>query len=43
MKKFREESSTDKATKVIMDYVLRGWPTCRDQVDELAREYWKYK
>jgi len=26
-----------------MEYVLKGWPLEKDQVDELAKEYWSYK
>ena len=26
-----------------MEYVLQGWPVDKDQVEELAKEYWNYK
>ena len=26
-----------------MEYVLKGWPSGKEQVDELAREYWSLK
>jgi len=26
-----------------MEHVLKGWPSEKEQVDELAREYWRFK
>ena len=26
-----------------MEYVLKGWPTAKDETDELAREYWSFR
>ena len=26
-----------------MEYVLKGWPSEKEQVDELARKYWSFK
>ena len=26
-----------------MEYVLKGWPSEKEQVDELAREYWSFQ
>ncbi|XP_048576990.1 uncharacterized protein LOC116614069 [Nematostella vectensis] len=43
LKKFRDASSNDETSRVVMEYVLEGWPEEKDQVDELAREYWNYK
>ncbi|XP_032230541.2 uncharacterized protein K02A2.6-like [Nematostella vectensis] len=43
LKKFRDASSNDETSRVVMEYVLEGWPEDKDQVDELAREYWNYK
>ena len=37
-KKFKEISTTDEYKRVVMEYVLKGWPSEKDQVDELARE-----
>ena len=41
------ESSTlkrfKKTSRVVMGYVLKGWPSEKEQVDELAREYWSFK
>ena len=36
-------TSTDTTSQVVMDYVLQGWPSDKDHVDECAREYWNYK
>ena len=40
LKRFKETSSTDETSRVVMEYVLKGWPSEKEQVDELAREYW---
>ena len=29
----------DESSRVVIEYVLKGWLSERDQVDELAREY----
>ena len=26
-----------------IEYVLKGWPAEKEQVDELAREYWNFR
>ena len=43
LSKFRDATSVDETSQVVMNYVMKGWPVCEDQVDELAREYWSYK
>ena len=43
LKRFKETSSTDETSRVVMEYVLKGWPSEKEQVDELAREYWSFK
>ena len=43
LKRFRDATSTDATSKIVIDYVLHGWPSDKDHVDECAREYWKYK
>ena len=43
LQRFKEVSSKDETTRVVMEYVLTGWPTEKEQVDELAKEYWAYK
>ena len=43
LKRFRDTSCVDETSQVVMDYVLKGWPTEKEQVDELAREYWNYR
>lgn len=40
---FRDQTSSDETSKVVMEYVLKGWPLTRDQTDELAREYWNFR
>ena len=36
---FKETSSNDETSRVVMEYVLKGWPSEK----ELAREYWSFK
>ena len=43
LKRFKDATSTDITSLVVMDYVLQGWPSDKDHVDECAREYWNYK
>ena len=43
LKRFKDATSTDITSHVVMDYVLQGWPSDKDHVDECAREYWNYK
>ena len=43
LKRFKETSSNDETSRVVMEYVLKGWPSEKEQVDELAREYWSFK
>ena len=43
LKKFKDISSTDVSSRVVMDYVFKAWPSEKDQIDELAREYWSFK
>ena len=37
LKKFKEISSTDESSRVVMEYVLKGWPSEKDQGNELTR------
>ena len=37
LKRFKEASSNDETSRVVMEYVLKGWPSGKEQVDELAR------
>ena len=43
LKRFKDTSSTDEASRVVMEYVMKGWPSEKEQVDELAREYWSFR
>ncbi|KAL9974063.1 hypothetical protein ACROYT_G011060 [Oculina patagonica] len=43
LKRFKETSSTGETSRVVKEYVLKGWPSEKEQVDELAREYWSFK
>ena len=45
LKKFKDSSltSADEKSRVVMGYVLKGWPSEKEQVDELAREYWNFR
>ena len=43
LKRFKDSSSADETSKVEMEYVLKGWPAEKEQVDELAREYWNFR
>lgn len=43
LKKVKEIPSMDESSRVVIEYVLKGWLSERDQVDELAREYWSLK
>ena len=43
LKRFKDATSTDTTSQVVMDYVLQGWPSDKDHVDECARENWNYK
>lgn len=40
LRRFKETSSIDETSRVVMEYVLKGWPSEKEQVDELAREHW---
>lgn len=40
---FRNATSIDETSRIVMDYVVNGWPEAKDQVDEHAREYWSYR
>ena len=28
---------------MVIEYVLKGWPFEKEQIDELAREYWNFR
>ena len=43
LKRFKDSSGADETAKVEMEYVLKGWPAEKEQVDELAREYWNFR
>ena len=43
LKRFKDTSSTDETSRVVMEYVMKGWPSEKWQVDELAREYWSFR
>ncbi|KAK3749722.1 hypothetical protein QZH41_003773 [Actinostola sp. cb2023] len=43
LKRFKDASNKDETSRVVMEYVLKRWPREKDQVDELAKEYWSYK
>ena len=43
LKRFKNSSSADETSRVVMEYVLKGWPSEKEQVDELAREYWNFR
>ena len=43
LKRFKDSSSTDETSRVVMEYVLKGWPSENEQVDELPREYWDFR
>ena len=40
MEKFLEATGSDDAIQVVINYVLRGWPSCKDQADQLASDFW---
>ncbi|PFX20317.1 Uncharacterized protein K02A2.6 [Stylophora pistillata] len=41
---FVKKSAADTWTfTVVMEYNLRGWPSEKEQVDELAQEYWSFR
>ena len=43
LSKFKVQTCSDETSKVVMEYVLQGWPSTKDGVDELAREYWSFR
>ena len=43
LSKFRVQTSADETSIVVMEYVLKGWPSAKDETDELAREYWSFR
>ena len=43
LKRFKDSSSADETSRVVMEYVLKGWPSKKEQVDESAREYWNFR
>jgi hypothetical protein len=40
LEKFLEATGSDDAIQVVINYVLRGWPSCKDQADQLASDFW---
>ena len=42
LSKFRDATSVDDTSVVVMNYVMKCWPGFKDQGDELVREYWSY-
>lgn len=43
LSKFKSYTNCDETTQVVMDYVVNGWPSDKEVVDELAREYFSYR
>ena len=43
LKRFKDSPSADETSSVLMEYVLKGWPSEKEKVDELAREYWNFR
>ncbi|XP_048582219.1 uncharacterized protein K02A2.6-like [Nematostella vectensis] len=43
LQKFKEASNCDVTSQVVMEYVVKGWPAEKHQLDELAREYWSFR
>ena len=43
LQKFREASNCDVTSQVVIEYVVKGWPAEKNQLDELAREYWSFR
>ena len=43
LKRFKDSSSADETSRVVMEYVLKGWLSEKEQVDALAREYWNFR
>ena len=43
LEKFHEATGSDDAMQVVINYVLHGWPSCKDQADRLASDFWSCK
>ena len=43
LKIFKDTLSVDETSRVVMDYVMKGWPANKEQVDDIAREYWNFR
>jgi len=43
LKRCKETSSNDETLRVVIECVLKGWLSGKEQVDELAREYWNFR
>ena len=43
LKRFKDSSGADETSRVVMEYVLKGWPSKKEKVDEPAREYWNFR
>ena len=43
LKRFKDSSGADETSRVVMEYVLKGWPSNKEKVDEPAREYWNFR
>ena len=43
LKRFKDSSRADETPRVVIEYVLKGWPSEKEQVDKLAREYWNFR
>jgi transposase InsO family protein len=41
--RFRDATSLGETSMIVMEYVIKGWPSEREQTDEIAREYWSFK
>ena len=41
--KLKVQTSADETSRAIMEYVLKGWQSAKDETHELAREYWSFR
>ena len=39
LKRFKNTSSTNETLRVVMEYVMKSWPSEKEQVNELSKEY----
>ena len=43
LNKFKDNSSTDETSRVVIEYVMKGWPSEKEHVDELARVHRSFR